>query len=157
MKPEHCEALRRGSSKRSRPGLTHGGSSIDDYRDARGERGSMQDEFLVHTREGEECLRGDGTIERIVVGGQLDLLLRRDARSGCARRPRRRKKTPTVSDPSRRPDGFLIGHWTDEVGAHRLHGRDRAGGVAGRGGRARRRAGDAGDRCRSGRLPGPRR
>ena len=34
-------------------GLDHGGASIDDYRDARGERGSMQDEFLVHTREGE--------------------------------------------------------------------------------------------------------
>jgi formamidopyrimidine-DNA glycosylase len=30
----------------------------------------MQDEFLVHTREGEECPRGDGTIVRIVVTGR---------------------------------------------------------------------------------------
>ena len=57
-------------------GLDHGGASIDDYRDARGERGSMQDEFLVHTREGEPCLRcGDRRSARIVVGRALDLLL----------------------------------------------------------------------------------
>jgi formamidopyrimidine-DNA glycosylase len=30
----------------------------------------MQDEFLVHTREGEECPRCGGTIRRIVVGGR---------------------------------------------------------------------------------------
>jgi formamidopyrimidine-DNA glycosylase len=51
-------------------GLDNGGASIDDYLDARGERGSMQDEFLVHTREGEQCLRCDGEIHRIVVGGR---------------------------------------------------------------------------------------
>ena len=56
-------------------GLANGGSSIDDYRDARGERGSMQDEFLVHTREGEECLRcgGDDPADR--GRRALDLLL----------------------------------------------------------------------------------
>ena len=30
----------------------------------------MQDEFLVHTREGEPCPRCDGDIERIVVAGR---------------------------------------------------------------------------------------
>ena len=30
----------------------------------------MQDEFLVHTREGEPCPRCGGTIVRIVVGGR---------------------------------------------------------------------------------------
>ena len=37
----------------------------------------MQDEFLVHTREGEDCLRCGGTIRRIVVDRPLDLLLPR--------------------------------------------------------------------------------
>ena len=61
MKPEHCEELRDGIVAALEAGLATGGASIDDYRDARGERGSMQDEFLVHTREGEPCLRcGDG-------------------------------------------------------------------------------------------------
>jgi formamidopyrimidine-DNA glycosylase len=90
MKPEHCEALRVGIIEALEAGLTHGGSSIDDYRDARGARGSMQEEFLVHTREGEECLRGDGTIERIVVGGRSTYFC-----PGCQKRlrarPRKRK------------------------------------------------------------------
>ena len=30
----------------------------------------MQDEFLVHTREGEPCLRCGTEIRRIVVGGR---------------------------------------------------------------------------------------
>ena len=42
----------------------------DDYRDARGERGTMQDEFLVHTREGQECPRCGTEIRRVVVGGR---------------------------------------------------------------------------------------
>ena len=54
-----------------------GGASIDDYLDARGERGTMQDEFLVHTREGKPCPRCGAEIRRIVVGGPLDLLLSR--------------------------------------------------------------------------------
>ncbi|MFL5870344.1 MAG: bifunctional DNA-formamidopyrimidine glycosylase/DNA-(apurinic or apyrimidinic site) lyase [Solirubrobacterales bacterium] len=91
MKPEHCEALRVGIIEALEAGLTHGGSSIDDYRDARGAQGSMQDEFLVHTREGEECLRGDGTIRRIVVGGRSTYFC-----PGCQKRlrarPRRRKR-----------------------------------------------------------------
>ena len=61
MKPEHCEALVEGIVDALEAGLAEGGASIDDYRDARGERGSMQDEFLVHTREGEPCPRCGGT------------------------------------------------------------------------------------------------
>src|SRR5215212_6454843 len=70
MKPEHLEALRDGVVAALEAGIDAGGSSIDDYRDARGEKGSMQNEFLVHTREGEECRRCGGTIVRIVVGGR---------------------------------------------------------------------------------------
>ena len=70
MRAEHCEALVEGIVGALEAGLAHGGSSIDDYRDARGERGSMQDEFLVHTREGRDCPRCGGVIRRVVVGGR---------------------------------------------------------------------------------------
>jgi formamidopyrimidine-DNA glycosylase len=70
MKAEHLEALRDAIVAALEAGIEAGGSSIDDYRDARGEKGSMQDEFLVHTREGEDCHRCGGTIVRIVVGGR---------------------------------------------------------------------------------------
>jgi formamidopyrimidine-DNA glycosylase len=91
MKPMHLEALHEGIVGALEAGLDNGGASIDDYRDSRGLRGSMQDEFLVHTREGEECLRCDGTIERIVVSGRSTYFCR-----GCQvrlrKRPRRRPK-----------------------------------------------------------------
>jgi formamidopyrimidine-DNA glycosylase len=70
MKAEHLEALRDAVVAALEAGIDAGGSSIDDYRDARGEKGAMQDEFLVHTREGEDCPRCGGTIVRIVVGGR---------------------------------------------------------------------------------------
>jgi formamidopyrimidine-DNA glycosylase len=70
MRAEHAEALVEGIVEALEAGLANGGSSIDDYRDARGEMGSMQDEFVVHTREGQECLRCGGTIRRVVVGGR---------------------------------------------------------------------------------------
>jgi formamidopyrimidine-DNA glycosylase len=90
MKPEHLEALRDGVVAALEAGIDAGGSSIDDYRDARGEKGTMQNEFLVHTREGEECVRCGGTILRIVVGGRSTYFC-----PGCQvrlrRRPKRRK------------------------------------------------------------------
>jgi formamidopyrimidine-DNA glycosylase len=71
MKLEHATRLVEGIVAALEAGLDHGGASIDDYLDSRGERGSMQDEFLVHTREGEPCLRDDGGIvQRIVVAGR---------------------------------------------------------------------------------------
>src|SRR6476469_10953290 len=70
MKPEHLAALRDGVDAALEAGLLHGGASIDDYRDGRGERGEMQNEFLVHTREGEPCPSCGGPIARIVVSGR---------------------------------------------------------------------------------------
>ena len=87
MRAEHCEALVEGIIEALEAGLRHGGSSIDDYRDSRGEKGSMQDEFLVHTREGEECPRCKGTIKRIVVGGRSTYFCQ-----DCQTRLRRRRK-----------------------------------------------------------------
>jgi formamidopyrimidine-DNA glycosylase len=70
MKPDHHQALRDGIVEALQRGLDLGGASIDDYRDARGETGAMQNEFLVHRREGEDCPRCGETIQRIVVGGR---------------------------------------------------------------------------------------
>jgi formamidopyrimidine-DNA glycosylase len=91
MRPEHWEDLRAGIVEALEAGLAAGGASIDDYRDARGESGAMQDEFLVHTRAGKRCLRCGETIRRIVVGGRSTYFC-----PGCQRRlrrrPRRRKR-----------------------------------------------------------------
>jgi formamidopyrimidine-DNA glycosylase len=91
MRPEHHEALREAIVAALEAGIDGGGASIDDYRDARGEKGTMQDEFLVHTREGEPCPSCGGPISRIVVSGRstyycpsCQVRLRR------RRRPRRR-------------------------------------------------------------------
>jgi formamidopyrimidine-DNA glycosylase len=70
MKPEHHEALHGAIRDALTAGIDGGGASIDDFRDARGERGTMQDEFLVHTREGEPCPRCGTPIARIVVSGR---------------------------------------------------------------------------------------
>jgi formamidopyrimidine-DNA glycosylase len=91
MKPEHLEALVDGIVDALETGLAEGGASIDDYRDARGERGSMQDEFLVHTREGLPCPRCGGTIERIVVGGRSTYFCP-DCQVKLRKRPKRRRR-----------------------------------------------------------------
>ncbi len=91
MRPEHWEALREGIVGALDAGLSNGGASVDDYRDARGERGTMQDEFLVHTREGEPCPRCGTEIRRIVIAGRSSYFC-----PGCQvrlrRRPRRRSR-----------------------------------------------------------------
>ncbi len=70
MKPEHLRALRDSVVAALEAGIEAGGSSIDDYRDGRGERGTMQEKFLVHTRQGEPCFSCGGQIVRIVVAGR---------------------------------------------------------------------------------------
>ena len=87
MKPEDCERLRVGIVEALEAGLRSGGASIDDYRDSRGEQGAMQDEFLVHTREGKPCPRCGAEIRRIVVGGRSTYFC-----PSCQRRLRRRPR-----------------------------------------------------------------
>ena len=87
MRPEHWEALREGIVEALEEGLRNGGASIDDYLDSRGEEGSMQDEFLVHTRAGEECPRCGGVISRIVVSGRSTYFC-----AACQTRLRRRRR-----------------------------------------------------------------
>jgi formamidopyrimidine-DNA glycosylase len=87
MRIEHCEELRDGIVGALEAGLRNGGASVDDYVDARGETGSMQDEFLVHTREGEPCQRCGAEIRRIVLAGRSTYFC-----PGCQRRLRRRRR-----------------------------------------------------------------
>jgi formamidopyrimidine-DNA glycosylase len=90
MKPEHLEALRDAVVAALEAGIDGGGASIDDYRDGRGEKGTMQNEFLVHTREGEPCPRCDGTIVRIVVSGRSTYYCP-SCQVRLRRRPRKRR------------------------------------------------------------------
>jgi formamidopyrimidine-DNA glycosylase len=90
MKPEHLEALRDAIVAALEAGIDGGGASIDDYRDGRGEKGTMQNEFLVHTREGEPCPRRDGAIIRIVVSGRSTYYCP-SCQVRLRRRPRRRR------------------------------------------------------------------
>jgi formamidopyrimidine-DNA glycosylase len=89
MKAEHLEALHGAVVAALQAGIDGGGASIDDYRDGRGEKGTMQDELLVHTREGEPCPRCEGTILRIVVSGRSTYYCP-DCQVRLRRRPRRR-------------------------------------------------------------------
>jgi formamidopyrimidine-DNA glycosylase len=89
MKPEHLAALRDAVVAALEAGIDGGGASIDDYRDGRGEKGRMQDEFLVHTREGEPCPRCGGAVERIVVAGRSTYFCP-SCQVRLRRRPRRR-------------------------------------------------------------------
>jgi formamidopyrimidine-DNA glycosylase len=91
MKPEHLAALRDAVVAALEAGIDHGGSSIDDYRDGRGEEGTMQDEFLVHTRAGQPCLSCGGEIVRIVVGGRSTYFCP-SCQVKLRKRPRRRAK-----------------------------------------------------------------
>jgi formamidopyrimidine-DNA glycosylase len=86
MKLADCERLREGIVETLEAGLRSGGASVDDYLDARGERGTMQDEFLVHTREGKPCPRCGAEIRRIIVTGRSTYFC-----PSCQRRLRRRR------------------------------------------------------------------
>lgn len=90
MRLEDCRRLRDGIVATLEAGLRTGGASVDDYRDARGERGSMQDEFLVHAREGKPCPRCGAEIRRIVVAGRSTYFC-----PSCQRRLRRRPRRRT--------------------------------------------------------------
>jgi formamidopyrimidine-DNA glycosylase len=98
MRPEHWEALRAGIVETLETGLENGGASIDDYRDARGEQGTMQEEFLVHTREGLPCPRCGETIRRIVLTGRSTYFC-----PGCQKRLRRRRRSARRRTTASRP------------------------------------------------------
>jgi formamidopyrimidine-DNA glycosylase len=67
-------------------GIEAKGASIDDFRHVDGARGSFQDRFLVHRREGEPCPGCGATVRKIVVGGRGTYLCER-----CQPKPRARR------------------------------------------------------------------
>ena len=67
-------------------GIDARGASIDDFRHVDGVRGSFQDQFLVHRREGEPCWECGRTIVKMVVAGRGTYVC-----EACQPRPRRRR------------------------------------------------------------------
>ncbi|MGP0053851.1 MAG: bifunctional DNA-formamidopyrimidine glycosylase/DNA-(apurinic or apyrimidinic site) lyase [Solirubrobacteraceae bacterium] len=76
------------------------GATIDDFRHVDGARGSFQDRFLVHRREGEPCPRCGATIRKLVVGGRGTYVCER-----CQPRPRPRRVATTTDDAGTRTRG----------------------------------------------------
>jgi formamidopyrimidine-DNA glycosylase len=67
-------------------GIDARGATIDDFRHVDGVRGSFQDRFLVHRREGEPCPNCGTTIVKMVVAGRGTYVC-----ETCQSRPRRRR------------------------------------------------------------------
>jgi formamidopyrimidine-DNA glycosylase len=68
-------------------GIDARGATIDDFRHVDGVRGSFQDQFLVHRREGEPCGVCGTTIVKMVVAGRGTYVC-----ETCQARPRLRRR-----------------------------------------------------------------
>ncbi|MEA2347242.1 MAG: formamidopyrimidine-DNA glycosylase [Thermoleophilaceae bacterium] len=66
-------------------GVDSNGATIDDFRDIDGARGSFQDRFLVHRREGDPCPRCGTTIKKMRAAGRGTYVCEK-----CQPKPRRR-------------------------------------------------------------------
>jgi formamidopyrimidine-DNA glycosylase len=63
------------------------GSSVSDYVDSEGQRGTFQQRHRVYQRKGKKCFRGDGLIRRAIVAGRSSYFC-----PGCQRAPRSRRR-----------------------------------------------------------------
>jgi formamidopyrimidine-DNA glycosylase len=88
-----CVRLRETVIEALSAGIDARGASIDDFRHVDGVRGSFQNEFLVHLREGEPCVRCGSTIVKMFVAGRGTYVC-----ETCQARPR-------VRLPGARPAG----------------------------------------------------
>jgi formamidopyrimidine-DNA glycosylase len=70
LRPKDYALLRDSVREVLSMGIDSRGASIDDFRHLDGARGSFQDRFRVHRREGEPCVVCGTTISKIVVGGR---------------------------------------------------------------------------------------
>jgi formamidopyrimidine-DNA glycosylase len=82
---EQYARLRDGVIAALSAGIDARGASIDDFRHVDGVRGSFQDQFLVHLREGRPCVRCQTPVRKLVVGGRGTYVCEH-----CQPRPRRR-------------------------------------------------------------------
>ncbi len=90
------ERLREGIVASLQAGIDARGASIDDFKDIDGVKGTFQNRFLVHLREGEPCPVCGGTVRKMFVAGRGTYVCER-----CQPRPRRR----AVRQPGARPGG----------------------------------------------------
>src|SRR5271170_6834472 len=93
---EQCARLREGVIEALSAGIDARGASIDDFRHPDGVRGSFQDRFLVHLREGEPCGRCGATIVKLVVAGRGTYVC-----ENCQPRPRLRRRLRRAVRPGR--------------------------------------------------------
>ncbi|HEX4466485.1 MAG TPA: bifunctional DNA-formamidopyrimidine glycosylase/DNA-(apurinic or apyrimidinic site) lyase [Solirubrobacteraceae bacterium] len=93
------ERLRETVIESLNAGIDARGASIDDFRHVDGVKGSFQDRFLVHLREGEPCVVCGTTIVKMVVAGRGTYVC-----ETCQPRPRLRRRGAPPSDrpPQRR-------------------------------------------------------
>jgi formamidopyrimidine-DNA glycosylase len=86
LKRPQIELLRDAVVETLALGIDSKGASIDDYRHVDGARGSFQDRFLVHTREGEPCPRCGTPIRKLRAAGRGTYIC-----PSCQPRPRQRR------------------------------------------------------------------
>jgi formamidopyrimidine-DNA glycosylase len=86
LRRAEVERLHAGIIGALEAGIARQGASIDNYRDADGARGSMQDEFLIHLREGEPCVRCGRPVVKMVAAGRGTYICRH-----CQPAPRARR------------------------------------------------------------------
>jgi formamidopyrimidine-DNA glycosylase len=87
LRPSQYGLLRDAVVAVLRSGIDARGASIDDYRDPDGVRGSFQDRFLVHRREGLPCPVCRRAVRKLVVAGRGTYVCER-----CQPRPRPRPR-----------------------------------------------------------------
>ncbi|MGI8945590.1 MAG: bifunctional DNA-formamidopyrimidine glycosylase/DNA-(apurinic or apyrimidinic site) lyase [Thermoleophilaceae bacterium] len=86
LRPKQVLALRDAVVESLEAGIDARGATIDDFRHADGARGSFQDRFLVHLREGEPCTRCGTAIRKLRAAGRGTYVCER-----CQPRPRIRR------------------------------------------------------------------
>jgi len=90
-------ALRDAVVESLEAGIDARGATIEDFRHADGARGSLQDRFLVHRREGEPCPRCGSPIRKLRAAGRGTYVCPR-----CQPRPRA-PRSPTARSVSAPP------------------------------------------------------
>ena len=88
LKRRQVAALRDAIVASLEAGIGAGGASIDDFRHPDGVKGAFQDEFLVHSREGEPCTVCGTLVRKFVAAGRGTY-----ACESCQTRPRTRRRS----------------------------------------------------------------
>ena len=88
LKRSQVAALRDAIVASLEAGLGAGGVTIDDFRHPDGVKGAFQDEFLVHSREGEPCTVCGTLVRKFVAAGRGTY-----ACESCQTRPRTRRRS----------------------------------------------------------------